>query len=163
MIDVPRGDFESQGWTVHAWNYANQHVTVLQREPFRMKWIATKLVTYVFLIHRTPKDYLSVLSDYPALRQFAGDHKQTWLPFGVQCGYALLPIYIGRGFPEYLIGDIRTTYRKRWCVLHVPSLFDLDSGQAFTLQAKSLWGCVYRNFIEDSIAQTTHALAPAAT
>jgi len=48
--------------------------------------MATQLVTYGFIIQTTPKDYLSILDDYAAMRKFAGKHKKTLLPFTIQCG-----------------------------------------------------------------------------
>jgi hypothetical protein len=159
MIDAQSANFESKGWLVHSWPYANQKVTVLQREPFRLTWLATQLVTFVYIIRRTPDDYQSVLNDYSALRSFAGNHKRTPLPFTIQCGYALLPIYIGHSFSESLITDIQTTYKKRWCVIHVPSLLESDTGGLHTLEAKSFWGCVYRDFVRATVADTARAIA----
>jgi len=158
MIDAQSANFASRGWSVHSWPYADQNVTVLQREPFRFTWFATKLVTFVYVINRTPDNYQSILDDYTALRKFASDHKKTLLPFAFQCGYALLPIYIGQSFSESLIADIRTTYKKRWCVFHAPSLLESDTGCLHSLEAKSFWGCVYRNFINTTVTDIATTL-----
>ena len=46
-------EFEATGWIVHRWRYKNgEDVTVLQREPFRISWFATRLVTYVPVKHQ---------------------------------------------------------------------------------------------------------------
>jgi len=50
------------------------------------------------------------------------------------------------------------TYKKRWCVIHVPSLLEADTGRLHTLEAKSFWGCVYRDFINATVADTATAL-----
>lgn len=157
-----RSQLEASGWMVHDWRHAGQDVTVLHREPFRLRWFATQLVTYVFLIRQTPADYQSALDDYAPLRAFADDFKQTWLPFGLQCGFALLPIYIGQEFSPSLVTEIRRNFRKRWCVSHIPSLFDAETGQLDTLEAKSFWGCVYRPYIRDTISDTVKLLPGAA-
>jgi len=162
VSEVHRETFESMGWRIHSWPYAGRTVTVLHREPFRLSWIATQLVTFVYVIDRVPEDYRSVLDDYAALRKFAGSHKRTFLPFAVQCGYALLPIYVGASFPESLVADVRQTYRKRWCVFHVPSLLETGTGRLHTLEAKSFWGCVYRPFVGRTIAEVARVLAPPA-
>jgi len=148
---------------VHDWRHAGQEITVLHREPFHLRWFATQLVTYVFLIRQTPEDYQSVLDDYAALREFADNFKQSWLPFGLQCGFALLPIYMGQGFSQPLVTEIRRNFRKRFCVVHIPSLFDVETGQLDTLVANSFWGCVYRPYIRATIADTVKRLpgAPA--
>jgi hypothetical protein len=143
---------------LHDWHHAGQEIMVLHREPFRLQWCATQLVTYVFLIHNTPEDYQSVLDDYAALRAFADNFKQTWLPFGFQCGFALLPIYIGQNFSRSLVTEVHRNFRKRWCVVHVPSLFDIETGQLDTLEANSFWGCVYRSYIRATIADTVNLL-----
>jgi hypothetical protein len=150
--------FERRGWHVHEWRHGEQDVTVLHQEPFRLRWIATKLVTFVFLIPRTPPDYGSVLADYAALRRFAGRNKQTILPFGFQCGYALLPVYVGTGFDESLRATVRETFAKRWCVFHVPSLFDTGTGEFVTVEAKTFWGSVYRGFIHDVLTDIANVL-----
>ena len=143
--------FEPTHWKVHLWRKGDETITVLHDEPFRLKWFATQLVTFVYLIEQTPDCYQSILEDYNQLRQFAGDNKQTFLPFGFQCGYALLPIYLGTDFSESLITDIQNQYRKRWCVFYAPSLFDIRNRELHQLKAPSFWGCVYRSYINDSI------------
>ncbi|MDB2526659.1 hypothetical protein N9X53_08225 [Mariniblastus sp.] len=143
----------SDDWSVQSWDLRGHPTTVLQLEPFRLSWIATRLVTFVHVIRRTPDDYQSVLDDYNALRKYAGKHKRSFLPFAFQCAYALLPIYVGRQFSESLIADIHNQYKKRWCILHVPSLFDTDTAELHTLKAKSYWGCIYRPFIDETIAE----------
>ncbi len=135
---------------------------MLHREPFRLRWCATQLVTYLFLIRKTPDDYQSVLDDYGDLRAFADNFKQTWLPLGFQCGFALLPIYMGQRFSPPLVTEIRRNFRKRWCVFHVPSLFDVETGELDTLEANSFWGSVYRPYIRDTIADTVKLLPGAA-
>jgi hypothetical protein len=151
--------FESAGWTVHSWPQSDQNVTVLHREPFRLSWLATQLVTYIYIINRVPDTYQSVLDDYASLRRFAKQHKQTLLPFGFQCGYALLPLYVGQAFPEPLIRDIQQTFKARWCVMHVPSLLESNSGRLHTLEAKSFWGCIYRKFITSAVDATARTLS----
>jgi len=148
---------------VHDWRHAGQEITVLHREPFHLRWFATQLVTYVFLIRQTPEDYQSVLDDYAALREFADNFKQSWLPFGLQCGFALLPIYMGQDFSLSLVTEIHRNFRKRFCVVHVPSLFDVEAGQLDTLMTNSFWGCVYRPYIRATIDETVKLLpgAPA--
>ncbi len=150
--------FRNKGWQVHSWNYADQEVQVLHQEPFRLSWVATQLVTYVFIIERTPENYQSILDDYAALREFAGQHKNTILPFTIQCGYALLPIYVGGPFSEELIADVQETYRKRWCVFHTPALLERNTGKLYTLEEKSFWGCIYRDYIESAINETALVL-----
>lgn len=159
MIDAYSTAFESKGWLVHSWAYGDQNVTVLHREPFRLAWFATQLITFVYIIRRAPDDYQSILDDYSELRKFASDNKRTLLPFAFQCGYALLPIYVGESFSESLLANIRSTYKKRWCVVHVPSLLESDTGHLHTLEAKSFWGCVYRNFIGETVADVAKTLA----
>ena len=147
----------SQWWS-HSWNLNNHHVHVLHQEPFRLKWFATQLVTFVFVIQRTPDNFQSVENDYSAMREFAGQHKKTWLPFSLHCGYALMPIYVGRAFPDSVIHEIRNRFRKRWCVFHVPSLLNSETAELYTLEHKSFWGCMYRDFIHTTISQTAHAI-----
>lgn len=158
MVSQVTTQFRNKGWRVHSWNYADQEVLVLHQEPFRLDWIATQLVTYVFIIERTPDNYQAILDDYAALREFAGQHKNTILPFGFQCGYALLPIYVGGPFSEALIADVKNTYRKRWCVFHTPALLERDTGKLHTLETKSFWGCIYRDYIESALNETALVL-----
>jgi hypothetical protein len=107
-------DLEADGWAVESWHYRGQDVTVLHREPFRLHWFATQLVTFVFIIDGVPKDYHAMLDDYAALRRYAGQHKQTLLPFGLQCGYAILPIYVGEGFSETQKAIVRSRISRKF-------------------------------------------------
>ena len=155
MIKIPEADeFEEAGWIVHRWQYKNgKEVIVLQREPFRISWIATQLVTYVYLIPCGVMAFSEITDNYASLRKFAGENKRTLLPFTLQCGYAILPIYIHESFPQQVIEDVRTTYKKRWCVLHTPALLETETGSLHTLQAKSFWGCIYRKYIQSTISE----------
>jgi hypothetical protein len=161
MSDSTRrtSDFTRLGYDVQHWRHGDADVLVLQKEPFRLQWIATQLVTFVFLIPRTVQNYDEIVDDYRSLRGYAGDHKRTWLPFGFQCGYALLPIYLGTGFNEALRASIRSTYKRRWCVFHAPSLFDLESRELTTLATKSFWGCIYRSFVTETVAEVVRVIS----
>jgi hypothetical protein len=72
------------------------------------------------------------------------------LPFGFQCGYALLPIYIAQAF-QALIESTRFTYKKRWCMFHTPSLLNMSTGRVVTLDRPYFWGCLYRDYIRTTI------------
>lgn len=144
--------FKTAGYQVHQWaGLGEGDITVLHKEPFRFTWFATKLVTFVFLIRRPIETLSQAQEDYPSLRKFAGEHKRTFLPFGIQCGYALLPIYIAQTFPEALIEEVRSTYRKRWCVFHTPSLLNISTGRVVTLEHPYLWGRIYRDYLRATI------------
>lgn len=147
----------SQWWS-HSWLLDDKPVTVLHREPFRFKWFATQVVTFVFVIHRKPEDIASIDADYAALLKFASQHKRTWLPFAVQCGYALLPIYVADSFSDSLTNEIKTRFKKRWCVFHVPSLLDTSTGSVQTLEHESFRGCIYRDYIHTTVVQVANAV-----
>lgn len=146
------------GYNVQPWRHRDADVLVLHREPFRIKWLASQLVTFVFLIPRTIQHYEEIIDDYRSLRGYAGDHKRTWLPMGFQCGYALLPVYLGVGFNEPLKASIRSIFKKRWCVYNVPSLFDLESHELTTVAAKSFWGCIYRSYVSETVLEVAGVL-----
>ena len=146
------------GWWAQSSFLHGTPVTVLQREPFRLTWFATKLVTFAFVINRTPADIGSIDADYTAMRDFASQHKRTRIPFALQCGYALLPIYIGSSFSEELIEQVQTRFEKRWCVFHVPSLLESANGNVYTLRHSSFWGCVYRDYIRETIDELATAV-----
>ncbi len=156
---TPDSQYPGLGYDVHHWRRGDTDVLVLQKEPFRIQWIATQLVTFVFLIPRAVQHYDEIVDDYRSLRGYAGDHKRTWLPFGFSCGYALLPIYLGTGFNDTLKSSIRSTFKKRWCVFHAPSLFDLKSGELTTLAAKSFWGCIYRPFVTETVTEVARVIS----
>lgn len=155
MLNIPEThEFEAADWIVHRWQYKNgEEVMVLQREPFRISWFATQLVTYVYLLPRKVDTFSEIVADYAMLRKFAGENKRTLIPFTLQCGYAILPIYINESFPQHVIEDVRSTYKKRWCVFHAPSLLETGTGQLHTLQAKSFWGCIYRKYIQSTVGE----------
>ena len=161
MVNIPETqEFEAAGWIVHCWRYKNgEEIVVLQREPFRLSWIATQLVTYVFLIPHGVEEFSEIANDYSLLRKFAGENKRTLLPFTLQCGYAILPIYISDSFPHQVIKDVRTTYKKRFCVFHAPSLLETKTGLLHTLEAKSLWGCIYRKYIESTACEIANMVS----
>ncbi len=151
-------EFNMAHWWVHSWSLNGDPVTVLHREPFRLKWFATQLVTFVFVINHKPEDITSIDADYAVMRKFASQHKRTWIPFALQCGYALLPIYIGESFSDSLIDQIQNRFKKRWCVFHVPSLLDSSTGTIHTLDHKSFWGCVYRKYVQSTVVQVADAV-----
>ena len=150
-------------WQRHDWQLRHQNVTVLHSEPFRWSWFATTLVTYVFVIHETPDSYASLMNDYTSLRDFARNHKQTRLPFSLQSGLAILPIYIGDDFDADLIKHVESTYRKRWCVIHIPSLYDRQTNAFYTLDDNYLWGGAYRDFVSAAIHRVALQLKPPLT
>lgn len=150
-------DFDAADWRSHSWSMGDTPVSVLHREPFRLSWFATQLVTFAFVIHRRPENIESIDADYDAIRHFASRHKRTWLPLAFQCGYALLPIYIGESFDDSLIHEVENRFKKRWCVFHVPSLLDSRTGAVHTLDHKSLWGCIYRDYVHKTVAQVAYA------
>jgi len=43
-------------------------------------------------------------------------------------------------------------------VFHVPSILDSATGQLHTLEAKSFWGCIYRKYINATVADVANAL-----
>jgi hypothetical protein len=152
-------EYSRLGYDIHHWQHGDADILVLQKEPFRIQWFATQLVTFVFLIPRTVERYDDILDDYRSLRGYAGEHKRTWLPMGIQCGYALLPVYLGAGFSDSLKAATRSTFKKHWCVSHVPSLWDLNAREVTTLAAKSFWGCIYRPFISKTISEVVGVIA----
>jgi hypothetical protein len=155
--ELPDQVFKAAGYQVHHWTgLGDSDITVLHKEPFRFAWFATQVITFVFLIRRPVETFSQALDDYPALRKFAGEHKRTFLPFGIQCGYALLPIYIAQIFPESLIESIRSTYKKRWCVFHTPSLLSMSTGRVVTLDRHYLWGCIYRDYIRATVHEAAN-------
>lgn len=157
-----RATFEARGWRVHTWARDGREDLVLQREPFRLRWFATQLVTFVYVARRAPGSWDEVQRDYAPFRKFAGDHKRTILPLGIQCGYALLPVYVADAFPDALCADVRSRFVKRWCVMHVPSLLESGTGRLHTLDTGSIWGALYRGYVRDTIAEAAAALAPPA-
>lgn len=160
MIREPggSGDFDRSQWWFHTWNRDGQKIQVLHREPFRWRWLGTQMVTFVFLVDRAPESLETVVSDFESMHQFASQQKKTWLPFGFQCGFALLPIYIGEAFPDALVEEIRGCNRSSYCVLRIASLLDLQSGTVHTLEQRFLWGCVYRSYLLATIQHVTTAL-----
>ena len=152
--------FHLNRWRHYDWNLRKRNVTVLHSEPFRSSWYATKLVSFAFVIDDTPDSYESVMDDYVALRSFASNHKKTRLPISFGAGFALLPIYVGAGFNSELVSKIKSTYKKRWCSLHVPTLYDIRTSECHTPVRNSVWGCIYREFISDTIRSIAEQLRP---
>ena len=151
--------FADMGFTVHHWDNSQLgHVTVLQKEPFRLRWGASQLVTFVFIIDSKIATYSEIEELYSHLLDFAKKHKRTLLPRGLQCGYALLPIYIADRFESSLRDRIRTEFKKRWCVFHLASLYEIATGDTVTLQHGSFWGWIYRDYIRTTIRDVTDSM-----
>jgi len=144
----PEGDLAALGFTVHRYGEGG---LALQREPFRVQWFLTQLVTFVFLIPRQVTSWGEMMADYDDLAAFAAQRKKTLLPRGFQCGLALLPIYVGHGFSDELKETVRTQSKKRWCMFHTPSLLDLAIGDCTALAPKYIWGAVYRGYINETV------------
>jgi len=156
-MDLPPDTvFVDMGFTVHHWDDTQLgHVTVLQKEPFRLRWYATQLVTFVFIIDSQITTYSEIEELYSHLLEFAKKHKRTLLPRGLQCGYALLPIYIADRFESSVRDRVRTTFKKRWCVFHVASLYEIATGDTVTLEDGSRWGKLYWKYIRTTIRDVT--------
>jgi hypothetical protein len=144
----PQADFAALGFDVLPFGDGG---LALRREPFRVSWIFTQLVTFVFLIPRQVESWDEMMADYDELRAFGSRHKKTWLGRGFQCGYALLPIYVGSDFALELHQVVQTKAKKRWSMFHVPSLLDLGSATCGTLASDQFWGVIYRSYIKESI------------
>ena len=160
-MDLPPDTvFVDMGFTVHHWDDTQLgHVTALQKEPFRLRWYATQLVTFVFIIDSQITTYSEIEELYSHLLEFAKKHKRTLLPRGLQCGYALLPIYIADRFESSVRDRVRTTFKKRWCVFHVPSLYEIATGDTVTLEDGSRWwGKLYWKYIRTTIRDVTDSI-----
>ncbi len=144
----PESDFAALGFEVLRFGDAS---LALRREPFRASWVFTQLVTFVFVIRKQVTSWDELAADYDGQLAFAARNKKTFLPRGLQCGYALLPVYVGTGFPVELEEAVRTRFEKRWCVMHVPSLLDVATGKCSTLSSKHIWGAIYRGYVQDTI------------
>lgn len=159
----PDAIFADMGFTVHHWDTSQTgQVTALQREPFRLTWAATKLVTFVFLVHTDVTEYSDIVDQYPQLLDFAKRHKRTVLPKGIQCGYALLPIYIAESFEARLQERVRTDFKKRWCVFHVPALLEIATSNIVTLRHGSFWGEMYRDYVRATTLDVANAVVQTA-
>jgi hypothetical protein len=156
--------FRRMGFDVHHWTMPEGYeATALQKEPFRLEWFLTQVVTYVFFIDGERTTIERVQRDFDPLFAFAKAHKRTPLPRGLQCGYALLPIYLGTSFDDELRRHVRAVPKKRWCVSHVPTLFDLETRRLDTVTRTSMWGRMYADYIYRTIAETTQVLVADAT
>src|SRR5436190_23488313 len=151
--------FQSMGFQVHHWAmHDGDDVVVLQKEPLRMEWYFTQVVTFLFLIRRHVDAIDELDHDFAPLLAFAKAHKRTWLPRGLQCGYALLPVYVGTDFNDDLKRRVRALPKKRWCLFHAPSLFDVETMRLTTVTGLSLWGRVYADYIYRTIGEATQVL-----
>ena len=153
MLMIPEREYGERGWIVHRWNYKNDEITVLQREPFRLSWFATQLVTFVFLIPYGVEDFSEIANDYSLFRKFSGKNKRSQVPFLLQCGYAILPIYISGSFSSQVIENVQTTEEIKLGVFYNPSLLETQTGHLYTLKRKSTYGCVYRNYMHSTICE----------
>ena len=147
------------GFAVESWNSKELgNVVVYHKEQFRIKWFATKLVIYVYIIDSTPTDYVQTEIYYDLLMAYARTNKKSILPRGLQLGYALLPIYIGSDFSSALIEDVKTKFIKKWCVFHVPSLYDAKAGELISWETRSYWGIIYAGFIRKTIEASARGI-----
>ncbi len=138
------------------------NVVVFHNEIFSMKWFATKLVTFVFIINSTPTDYVQIEANYDLLSAYARSNKNSIIPRGLNLGYALLPIYCGTNFNESLIQDVKSKYLKKWCMFHIPSLFDMGDQHLITMRTTMNWGRIYQSFIQETIQKSASAGGPCA-
>jgi hypothetical protein len=142
----------SVDYNLYEWKHRDVDVLVLHKEPVRIRWMATKLLTFIFLIPRNIWSYAQILEDYGYLLEFARNHKRSWLPLGFHCGYALLPIYIGSAFDKSLKEINRFKFKKHWCIFHVPSLLDMKSRELVSLTTPPFAGDLfYFPFISQTI------------
>ena len=112
----------------------------------------------MFIIDSQITTYSEIEELYSHLLEFAKKHKRTLLPRGLQCGYALLPIYIADRFESSVRDRVRTSFKKRWCVLHVASLYEIATGDTVTLEDGSRWGKLYWKYIRTTIRDVTDSI-----
>ena len=151
----PESEFAGLGFDVSRFESDS---LVLHREPFRLSWMLTQLVTFVFVIPKQVESWEETSADYEKLTTYARQNKKTFLPKGFQCGYALLPIYVGAGFSDQLKQTVRTKYTKRWCMFHLPSLLDISTGECTTLAPNYIWGAIYRGYIHRTVTSVAEVV-----
>lgn len=133
-------------------------VLVYHSEHFELKWMATKLVVFVFRVQATPQqiEYDKIIKDYPIFLDYVKKNKKTFLPKGLQTNYAILPVYQGARFDPELEKQIQTKVIKKWAVQFYPSLYDLESKTLIQNNFKTSWGKIYHSFIKEKVAEVVN-------
>lgn len=121
-------------------------VAVARRADFRVGWGLTKLHTFV-LVHEvdvaTTEDVrsLSQQSTAFAIRNKGG------LPRGLQTGVAVLPVFVCRSAEEGAVRFAEGRPPKRFAVMTLPVLVELDQQRFATYHDPRFWGAYYQDFL----------------
>jgi hypothetical protein len=157
----PAETFEPMGFEVTDWQHPELGlVRVLHREPFRMRWFATKLVTFAFLAQWRPPDCGWLFDAIESYREYVRTHKRTRLWLGVQCAHLMLPFYVSTGFAAELQGAVRTQPTVMRAEFHVPTLVDTAEAKVVTLESYPAWGTAYHDYMRQTVADISAELVP---
>jgi hypothetical protein len=129
-----------------------------RRADFRLRWMATRLHTFVFVIDLSAAAAVDVVALAEESRAWARDHKGG-LPSGMQTGSAAMPILVVRK-----VGHLRDWAESPQPLKWAAPLFPIvvsDSGLevAYRMQSQRT-GIVYEPFLRDMASQLVTPTPP---
>lgn len=123
-----------------------EEVAVARRADLRLKWVLTKLHTFV-VVHEVDvatADYVRSVSQQStgyAIRNKGG------LPRGLQTGVAVLPVIVCRIAEQGAIEVAEAPPPKRFAAMTLPMLVELSQQRFVTYHGSRFWGAHYQDFL----------------
>jgi len=130
------------GFTQQRVKIAGHDALVARRSDFRLKWVATRLHTFVMVFHVTDLDEQLAEELTAAAQRYAIRHKRG-LPRGLQTGSAAVAVFLSHEPQPALHQWFADTPKHRFAALRFPVLVELEPPTLTYFQGRARTGAVY--------------------
>jgi hypothetical protein len=122
-------------------------VRAFRRADFKIRWMFTRLHTFVVLGHietATKEDMIG----FPSAALAAASAAKGGLPNGLQTGTAVLPVLVAGTATDEARGIAMRRPDKDFGAMKLPLLVDLSGPRAYTFTGAMVWGLAYAAFLK---------------
>lgn len=134
------------GFRVEHARIAGREALVGRRAEFRLRWIATRLHTFVVVFEVQGLDATLAEQLSAAAQQFSIDHKGG-LPRGLQTGSATISVFLDPHPTAAVGGWFAGKPKHRFAALRLPVLADLGAGSVTYFTAGQAVGSLYASYL----------------
>jgi hypothetical protein len=147
-IEGAAGRLTAAGYTEVPHLLVNGHpVRTFRRADFKIRWMFTRLHTFVLLGHLGTATGEAMMG-FPAAAMQAASAAKGGLPNGLQSGTAAFPVLVANTATEEARGVASRRPDKDFGAMKLPILVDLSGPKAYSFTGAMMWGFMYQGFLK---------------
>lgn len=148
-IEGAAGRLVAAGYTEVPHLLVNGHpVRAFRRADFRIRWMFTRLHTFVLLTHVVGTATGQDMVGYPSAAMRAASAAKGGLPNGLQSGTAAFPVLVASTATDEARGVASRRPDKDLGAMKLPMLVDLSGPRAYSFTGAMVWGFMYQGFLK---------------